>query len=69
VTGPDRSAADLIRSVGLLADGPVRWGQPVPARRPGIYLVELGVPLPTAPLELALVGKWLERLPDLRLDG
>jgi transcription elongation factor GreA len=69
VTGPDRSAADLIRSVGLLADGPVRWGQPVPARGPGIYLVELGEPLTSAPLELALVGKWLERLPDLRLDG
>jgi transcription elongation factor GreA len=69
VTGPDRSAADLIRTVGLLADGPVRWGQRVPARGPGIYLVELGAPLPTAPLELALVGKWLERLPDLRMDG
>jgi transcription elongation factor GreA len=69
VTGPDRGAADLIRSVGLLADGPVRWGQPVPGRGPGIYLVELGAPLPSAPLELALVGKWLERLPDLRLDG
>jgi len=69
VTGPDRGAADLIRSVGLLADGPVRWGQPVPARKAGIYLVELGSPLPSAPLELALVGKWLERLPDLRMDG
>ena len=69
MTGPDRGAADLIRSVGLMADGPVRWGQPVPARKPGIYLVELGAPLPSAPLELALVGKWLERLPDLRLDG
>ena len=69
MTGPDRGAADLIRSVGLLADGPVRWGQPVPGRGPGIYLVELGAPLPTAPLELALVGKWLERLPDLQLDG
>src|SRR5690349_15852909 len=69
VTGPNRSAADLIRAVGLLADGPVRWGQPAPARGPGIYLVELGSPLATAPLELALVGKWLERLPDLRMDG
>jgi transcription elongation factor GreA len=55
--------------VGLLADGPVRWGQPVPARKPGVYVVELGAPLPTAPLELALVGKWLERLPGLALDG
>jgi transcription elongation factor GreA len=69
VSGPDRSAADLIRSVGLLADGPVRWGERVPERGPGIYLVELGAALPTAPLDLALVGKWLERLPDLRMDG
>jgi transcription elongation factor GreA len=69
VSGPDQGAAELIRSIGLLADGPVRWGQPVPARGPGIYVVELGAPLPTAPLELTLVGKWLERLPDLRLDG
>jgi len=69
VSGPDRGAADLIRSVGLLADGPVEWGRPVPARGPGIYLLEIGAPLASAPLELALVGKWLERLPDLRLDG
>ena len=55
--------------MGLLADGPVRWGQPVPARKAGIYVVELGAPLPTAPLELSLVGKWLERLPGLAMDG
>jgi len=69
VTGPDRGAADLIRSIGLLADGPVRWGQPVPARGPGVYVVELGAPMPTAPLELSLVGKWLEHLTELRMDG
>ena len=62
-------AADLLRSIGLLADGPVRWGVPVPARRAGLYVVELGAPRPTAPLELTRVGKWLERLPGLQLDG
>ncbi len=62
-------AADLLRSIGLLADGPVRWGLPVPARKAGLYVVELGAPRPSAPLELARVGKWLERLPGLRLDG
>ena len=62
-------AADLLRSIGLLADGPVRWGLPVPARKPGLYVVELGAPLPAAPLEMTRVGKWLERLPDLRMDG
>ena len=61
-------AADLIRSTGLLADGPVRWGTPLPARKPGIYVVELGAPRSSAPLELTRVGKWLERLPGLRLD-
>jgi transcription elongation factor GreA len=62
-------AADLIRDVGLMADGPVRWGRPAPARGPGIYLVELAVPLASAPIELTRVGKWLERVPALRLDG
>jgi transcription elongation factor GreA len=64
-----RSSADLLRDVGLLADGPVRWGRPVPARGAGIYLIELGDALPAAPIELTKVGKWLERLPGLRLDG
>ncbi len=62
-------AADLIRDVGLMADGPVRWGKPTLARGPGIYLVELALPLATAPIELTKVGKWLERVPALRLDS
>jgi transcription elongation factor GreA len=62
-------AADLIRDVGLMADGPVRWGRPAPARGAGIYLVELALPLPSAPIELTKLGKWLERVPGLRLDG
>jgi transcription elongation factor GreA len=62
------AAADLIRSTGLLADGPVRWGAPLPSRKPGIYVVELGAPRPSAPLELTRVGKWLERLPGLKMD-
>jgi transcription elongation factor GreA len=63
------SAPELIRTAGLLADGPVVWGRPVPARRGGIFVVELAEPRPTAPLELTRIGKWLERVPDLRLDG
>jgi transcription elongation factor GreA len=61
-------AADLIRDVGLLADGPVRWGRPAPARGPGIYVVELALPLPAAPIELNRVGKWLEKLPAMQVD-
>ena len=63
------SAAELLRSVGLLADGPVVWGRPVPARGPGVFILELPAPRAHAPLELTRVGKWLERVPELLLDG
>ena len=65
----DRSAPGLLRAVGLLADGPVPWGRPVPAARSGVFLVELPAPVATAPIELTRVGKWLERVDSLRLDG
>jgi transcription elongation factor GreA len=65
----DRSASALIREVGLMADGPVQWGRPVRHQAPGIYVVELSAPVPSAPLDLSLIGKWLEHVPDLRLDG
>jgi transcription elongation factor GreA len=64
-----RGAADLLRAVGLLVDGPVTWGRPVPARGPGIYLVELANPPAVAPVDLARIGEWLARTPGLRLDG
>ena len=35
------SAPALLREVGLLADGPLPWGRPVPGRSPGVFLVEL----------------------------
>ncbi len=63
------TAASLLRDVGLMADGPVTWGRPVHHSGPGVYLVELTTPLATAPLDLARVGKWLERVPQLQLDG
>ncbi|MEJ7748188.1 MAG: transcription elongation factor GreA [Candidatus Limnocylindrales bacterium] len=66
---PAPTAASLLRDVGLLADGPLPLARPVPARGPGVFLIELATRLPRAPLELTRVGKWLERLPDLRLDG
>jgi transcription elongation factor GreA len=69
VTATHPGAADLIRSIGLLADGPVRWGAAVPARRGGVYVVELGAPLPQAPIEMTRVGRWLETVPALKLDG
>src|SRR5262245_31154841 len=65
----DTSAPGLLRGVGLLADGPVPWARPVPASGPGVFLIELPAPLTTAPIELTRVGKWLERIDTLRLDG
>src|SRR4051812_33873407 len=65
----DRSAATLLREVGLLADGPVQWARPVRHGGPGVYVVELPAVQPSPALDLALVGKWLERVPELRLDG
>jgi hypothetical protein len=64
-----RTGAALLRDVGLMADGPLPFGRPVPARGPGVFLIELPAPLPTAPLELTRLGVWLGRVPTLRLDG
>ena len=66
---PPKSAPDLLRSVGLLADGPGQWGRPVAAPGPGVFVVELVAALPNAPTELTRVGKWIERVASLRLDG
>ena len=65
----DTTAPALLRSVGLLADGPGRWGRPVPAPGPGVFIVELAAPRASAPIELTRVGKWIERVESLRLDG
>ncbi len=62
-------AAQLLRSVGLLVDGPGRWGRLVVAPGPGVFAIELAAPLPSAPIELTRVGKWIERVESLRLDG
>jgi transcription elongation factor GreA len=64
-----RTGAALLRDVGLMADGPLPYGRPVPARGPGVFLIELPAPLATPPLELTRLGVWLGRVPSLRLDG
>jgi transcription elongation factor GreA len=63
------TAAELLRGVGLIADGPAIWGKPVRLSAPGVFIVEMATPAPSAPLDLAIIGKWLERVPDLLLDG
>jgi len=62
-------AAQLFRSVGLMADGPTVWGRPVPAQAPGVFVLELPAPLTSTPIEMTRVGKWIERVETLRLDG
>lgn len=66
---PGLAAAELLRSVGLLADGPATWGTPVRSNRPGVYLVELPAPPALAPIDIAAVGRWIERVATLTLDG
>jgi transcription elongation factor GreA len=66
---PTIDGPQLLRSVGLLADGPGQWGRPIAAQGPGVFVVELVAPLATAPIELTRVGKWIERVDTLRLDG
>lgn len=63
------TSADLLQAVGLAGDGLALLGRPVAARGPGVFLVELPSPRSAAPIELTTVGKWIERVPSLLLDG
>ena len=63
------TTAGLMRSLGLDVDGPVRWGSSPASQSPGVFVVETDSPLAQAPIDLAAVRRWLERVPDLRLDG
>lgn len=64
LTGPE-----LLRGLGLRADGPVVWGSPVREGGSGVYVVELPHPFPSAPIDHVAVARWLERTRSLRLDG
>ena len=66
---PGPGAAQLLRSVGLLADGPGVWGRPISAQGRGVFVVEWSSPLATAPIDVSRVGKWIERVETLTLDG
>jgi transcription elongation factor GreA len=63
------NASDLLRSLGLLVDGPARWTNPVASRAPGVFVVELPGGALEAPLDTLALRRWLERVPELRLDG
>ncbi len=62
-------AAELIRALGLLVDGPARWEAPVPTRAPGVFVVELPSGLESAPIDVVSARRWLERVPSLTIEG
>ncbi|HKG56351.1 MAG TPA: transcription elongation factor GreA [Candidatus Limnocylindrales bacterium] len=62
-------AADLFRAVGLRPDGPAILGRPMRASGPGIYVVELPAPRATAPIDHNRIAKWIQHVPQMRLDG
>ena len=68
-SGAPLDAASLLRSVGLLADGPAVWGRPMRAAGAGIFIIELPAPPAAAPLEITRIGKWIEHVPTMRIDG
>src|SRR5450759_1228644 len=52
-----------------MADGPVTWGAPVRSNRPGVYIVEQVPPRDLAPIDISALGRWVEHVPTLTLDG
>ena len=66
---PNTGASDLLRALGLLVDGPARWGNPVASRRPGIFVVELPGGADAAPIDIVAVRRWVERVSDMLVDG
>lgn len=70
------SIADLLEQVGLLWSGVVRWGEPIPSRNTGVYIVSLtsrcdqNPPVrDNAPIDRCAVADWLAKVPSLRLDS
>jgi transcription elongation factor GreA len=66
---PRLPALDLLRGQGLLPDGPLLFGQPLPTPRPGVYVIEWPTVEATVPVEHGFLRDWLARVPTLRLDG
>ena len=63
------SGPDLLRAVGLAVEGPVLWGHPLAASDLGVFIVELPAPRPKVAIDPSAIREWLERVPELRLDG
>jgi transcription elongation factor GreA len=61
-------ASELMRSLGLLVDGPAVWGKAVSSRRPGVFVVEFPGGAERAPIDIVAVRRWVEHVPDMLLD-
>ena len=68
-SAPTLTGIDLLRAAELPIEGPILWGRPVVPSGPGVFIVELPVPQPKVSIDPNAVREWLERAPDLRLDG
>ena len=69
------SPLSLADTVGVQLAGSAPWGVPIRAAEPGIYIVSLDRDpagadgLPTAPIDVEAVDRWLSRVPAMRLAG
>lgn len=63
------NAHAILRTLDLMIDGPVKWGQPVRSRAPGIFVVEQPTPDALAMLEITAIRAWVDRVPSFQLDG
>jgi transcription elongation factor GreA len=63
------SAPELLRTLGLRVDGPGLWDRPIRSDRPGVFVLEVPASMARAPVDLSLVGRWLEQVSTLLVDG
>ena len=66
---PLLNGRDLLRENGLSVEGPILWGRPVSGGSQGGFIVELAAPQPKVSIDPDAIRDWLNRAPDLRLDG
>lgn len=66
---PVLNGRDLLRANGLPVEGPILWGRPVTGGGPGVFIVELPAPQAKVSIDPHAISEWLDRAPDLRLDG
>jgi transcription elongation factor GreA len=63
------SGYDLLRALELPIEGPILWGRQVVPSGPGVFIVELPAPQPKVSIDPNAIREWLDRVPELRLDG